>query len=91
MKAIGGHVGAIAGVVRGEVSYVGHVAAHARRINATSELMVGLFPAGTSRLEFAKTRARAPIWSGTWAIAVSATRRATGSMPWTRRVGWPEP
>ncbi len=36
MKAIGGHTGAIVGVVKGEVSYVGHVAAHARGINAMS-------------------------------------------------------
>ncbi len=62
LKAIGGHTGAIVGVVKGEVSFVGHVAAHARGINAMSKLLVGLFPAGTSQLESAKTRALPAIW-----------------------------
>jgi cytochrome c556 len=47
MKAISGHTGAIAGVVKGEVSYVGHVAAHARGIHEMSKLLPGLFPKGT--------------------------------------------
>ena len=62
MKAIGGHTGAIVGVVKGEVSYVGHVAAHARGIHAMSKLLVGLFPEGTSQFEFANTRALPAIW-----------------------------
>ncbi len=57
MKAIGGHTGAIVSVVKGEVSYVAQVAAHARGINDMSKLLAGLFPEGTSQFEFANTRA----------------------------------
>jgi len=57
MKSIGGHMGAIVGVVKGEVSYVGHVVAHAQGINAMSKLLAGLFPEGTSQFEFPNTRA----------------------------------
>ncbi len=62
MKAINGHTGAIVGVVKGEVSYVGHVAAHAQGINAMSKLLPGLFPEGTSQFESANTRALPAIW-----------------------------
>jgi cytochrome c556 len=62
MKAMSGHTGAIAGVVKGEVSYVDHVAAHARGVNAMSKLIVGLFPKGTSQMDSAKTRALPEIW-----------------------------
>ena len=62
MKAISGHTGAIVSVVKGEVSYVAQVAAHARGINAMSKLLVGLFPAGTSQSEFANSRALPAIW-----------------------------
>ena len=62
MKSMGGHLGAIVGVVKGEISYVDHVAAHARGINEMSKLLAGLFPEGTSQFEFAKTRALPEIW-----------------------------
>ncbi len=62
MKAINGHTGAIVGVVKGEVSYVDHVAAHAQGISAMSKLLVGLFPEGTSQFEFPNTRALPEIW-----------------------------
>jgi cytochrome c556 len=62
MKAIGGHTGAIVSVVKGEVSYVDHVAVHAQGINAMSKLLVGLFPEGTSQFEFSNTRALPEIW-----------------------------
>ncbi len=62
MKAIGGHMGAIVGVVKGEVSYLDHVAAHAQGINAMSKLLPALFPEGTSQFEFSNTRALPEIW-----------------------------
>ncbi len=62
MKAIGGHMGAIVGVVKGEVSYIDQVAAHAQGINAMSKLLSGLFPEGTSQFDFASTRALPEIW-----------------------------
>jgi len=62
MKAINGHTGAIVGVVKGEVSYVDNVAAHAQGMNAMSKLLPGIFPKGTSQFEFANTRALPAIW-----------------------------
>jgi len=62
MKAIGGHMGGIVGVVKGEVSYVGDVVVHARGVNAMSKLLVGIFPKGTSQMESANTRALPAIW-----------------------------
>ncbi len=62
MKAIGGHTGAIVGVVKGEVGYVGHIVAHAQGINAMSKLLPELFPEGTSQFESANTRALPAIW-----------------------------
>jgi cytochrome c556 len=62
MKSMAGHIGAIAGVVKGEVSFVGDVAAHAQSINAMSKLLPHVFPKGTSTMDSAKTRARPAIW-----------------------------
>lgn len=62
MSAINGHTGAIVGVVKGEVSFVDHVAAHARGINEMSKLIPTLFPEGSSQFEFANTRALPEIW-----------------------------
>jgi len=62
MSAIGGHTGAIAGVVKGEVSFVGHVEAHARGINEMSKLITQLFPTGTDNGAFKDTRALPAIW-----------------------------
>lgn len=62
MKAIGGHTGAIVGVVKGEVSFVGDVASHARGINEMSKLITKLFPAGTDNASMKDTRALPAIW-----------------------------
>ncbi len=62
MSAIGGHTGAIAGVVKGEVSFVAHVESHARGINEMSKLITQLFPAGTGNDAIKDTRALPAIW-----------------------------
>jgi cytochrome c556 len=62
MGAIGGHTGAIAGVVKGEVSFVADVAAHARGINDMSKLIPHLFPKGTDNATMKDTRALPAIW-----------------------------
>ena len=56
LKAIGGHTGAIVAVVKGEVSYVGDVAAHARAIHEMSKLLPGLFPEGTGQDNYPETK-----------------------------------
>ncbi len=65
MKAIGGHMGAIAGVVKGQVSYVDNVAMHAEGMNALSKAVTAAFPKGTDNGS-QKTRALPKIWDD-WA------------------------
>ena len=62
MKAIGGHIGAIAAVVKGEVSYGDHVANHARSIKEMSLIVSDIFPPNSGPMDSAKTRALAKIW-----------------------------
>ena len=61
MKAIGGHMGAIAGVAKGEVSFVDEVEGHALAINTMSDSLTRLFPKG-SGAEAGETRALPEIW-----------------------------
>lgn len=59
MQAITGHIGAIAGVVKGEVTYNQHIAAHARAMHATSMMLLDIFPEGSG---VGETRAKPEIW-----------------------------
>ena len=65
MKAVGAHMGAIASVVKGEVSFTDDVAAHASSMNAMSKLVTAIFPEGTDNGKF-ETRALPKIWED-WA------------------------
>lgn len=65
MKAIGGHMASIAGVVKGEVSFTDHVAIHANSINAMSKAVTAAFPEGTDNGSY-KTAALPKIWED-WA------------------------
>ena len=62
MKAIGGHTGAIAAVVKGEVSFGAHVANHARGIKDMSLIVSDVFPSESGPMDYADTRALAEIW-----------------------------
>ena len=59
MTAIVGHIGAIASVLKGEVSYTGHVASHAKSLHATSLMLDDIFPEGSG---VGETRAKPEIW-----------------------------
>jgi cytochrome c556 len=61
MKAINGHMGAIAAVVKGEVSFSDELFGHAHAINEMSKNLLRLFPKG-SGAEAGKTRALPAIW-----------------------------
>ena len=73
MKAIGGHTGAIAGVVKGEVSYAAHVEGHAHAIAELAKLIPTIFPEGTGP-DKAETRALAKIWED-WAGFEAAAKK----------------
>jgi len=60
MGAQAGHISAISAVVKGEVSYSGHVAAHARALNALAMTLPDIFPAGSA---VGDSRALPEIWS----------------------------
>jgi cytochrome c556 len=62
MKAIGGHMGSIAAVVKGEVGFTGHVAGHARGIEEMSLIVPETFPANSGPMDVADTEALPEIW-----------------------------
>ena len=61
MKAIGGHMGAIAMAAKGDVTFTDEVAGHARAINQLSQNLARYFPAGSGK-EAGETEALAIIW-----------------------------
>jgi cytochrome c556 len=61
MKAIGGHMGAIAMAAKGDVGFTDEVAGHAHAINEMSKNLARLFPAGSGK-EAGQTRSLPIIW-----------------------------
>ena len=59
MKATGGHVGAIALILRERVDYPDHLALHARSLSAVAETFPDVFPEGS---DMGDTRALPAIW-----------------------------
>lgn len=79
MSAVGAHMGSIGAVLKGEVSFSGHVADHARALQATSMMAADIFPPGSG---VGETRAMTKIWDN-WAKfekAVKAFQVATGAL-----------
>jgi cytochrome c556 len=78
MKAIGGHTGAIAAVVKGEVAYGDHVANHARGIKEMSLIVQDVFPPESGPDSFKDTRALAKIWAepGKFKEAIAGFQKA---------------
>jgi cytochrome c556 len=66
-------------VINGEVSYTGHIVAHARAAHAVSLMLDDVFPDGT---DVGDTRARPEIWQNKaqFAAAVKALQTATGEL-----------
>lgn len=64
MKAIGGHMGALAAMAKGEVSFTDDAFGHAHAIHQMSQNLDRLWPAGTGKgeVEGVETRALADIW-----------------------------
>lgn len=53
------HLGAIGDVLKGKVSFKGHIVDHARGLNGISKMILDTFPKGTGE---GKTRAKPEIW-----------------------------
>lgn len=79
MSAQGGHVGAIARVVRGEAPFTDHVLAHAQALQETAALIVAAFPPGTGPDVVPDTRALPSIWENPEGFAAAATQLETAS------------
>jgi cytochrome c556 len=82
MKAVGGHMGAISGVVKGEVTYGPHVVEHARAINAMSRVVGDVFATGTDHTKVKGSRAKAEIWQNTaeWQKVVQGFQTASANL-----------
>ena len=70
MTANAAHITAIFSVVKGETSYSGHIAAHARAIAAGAAMIPDIFPEGS---DTGNTAAKPEIWQD-WAKFEAAAR-----------------
>jgi len=59
MKSLGGHMGAMAQIVRGKVDYRDQLVLHAEAVAAVSKSLLTLFPEGS---DFGETRAKESVW-----------------------------
>lgn len=59
-KSIGGHMGALAGIVRGQVPFTDDVVPHAQAMNELAQMTANVFPEGSDK--GAPTEALPVIW-----------------------------
>lgn len=73
MKAIGGHMGALGAMAKGEVSFTDEAVGHAHAINEMSKNLLRLFPEGTSYEAGNKTNTLPAVWEQ-WADFEAAVK-----------------
>jgi cytochrome c556 len=76
MKALGGHMGSAAQIVRGKVDPEGHLARHAEAIAALSEDITVLFPKGS---DFGETEAKPEVWEDWQGFQKAASKEKRAS------------
>ena len=59
MKSMGGHMGAMASIVRGKVDYKEQLVHHAKAVSDIAGMVPHLFP---DESDFGETRAKAAVW-----------------------------
>ena len=86
MKALGGHMGATAKIVKGEVEATHHLVAHAAAMASIAKMSADLFPKGSDKGD---TRALPVIWEQPqdFAKTVQALEAATGGLVAAARSG----
>ena len=86
MKALGGHMGAAASIVKGEVGARHHLVAHAAAMSSIARMTGELFPKGSDKGD---TRALPVIWEQPqdFAETVQALETATGELVAAARSG----
>lgn len=79
MKSVGGHMGAIAGIMKGETGNAAHLQMHAEALMTLSGIAGHLFPKGS---DFGETEALPVIWEkpGEFANAVKQFQDAAKGM-----------
>lgn len=79
MKAVGGHMGAIAAIVAGKVAHDGDLKTHADAMNGLAGMTAHVFPEGS---DFGQTRAKMAVWDkpDDFKKAVSAFQTAAADM-----------
>jgi len=60
MKAVGGHMGAMAAILKGQVKFTGDLKVHARAMADLAQIAARVFPEGS---DFGETRALPEIWA----------------------------
>ena len=73
MQAIGGHMGALGAVAKGEVSFTDESVGHAHAINEMSKNLLRLFPEGSGYEADKKTNALPEVWEQ-WADFEAAAK-----------------
>ena len=68
MKSTGGHMGAIADILKNGLPLTAHIVDHARSINQNNKMTLAMFPKGSG---LGDTKAKPAIW-GNWAKFESA-------------------
>jgi cytochrome c556 len=89
MKAIGGHMGAAGGIVKGKISHKNALKLHADSLAALSTDIPALFPAG-SDFGDTPTRAKAEIWSKRDAFAKEADKAKAAATAFAKAAGTPD-
>ncbi len=86
MKALGGHMGATASIVKGEVGARHHLVAHAAAMSSIARMAGELFPKGSDKGD---TRALPAIWEQPqdFAKTVQALEATTGGLVAAARSG----
>ncbi|MBL6927633.1 MAG: cytochrome c [Rhodospirillales bacterium] len=86
MKALGGHMGSVAAIVKGNVAHSGHLADHGSAIAGIGKMTADLFPKGS---DMGKTSALPAIWEkpGDFAKAVAAFETASADFAMAAKGG----
>jgi cytochrome c556 len=89
MKAIGGHMGAAGGIVKGKISQKSALKLHAGTLAALGADIPALFPAG-SDFGDTPTRAQPEIWSKRDAFVKAADKAKTASAAFAKAADTPD-
>ena len=82
MSALGGHTGAIAAMVKQQVSY-DHIKAHADALAATAPVVADIFPENSGPGDYAETDTLPAVWEkpAEFQVAIEQFEKAAAAFP----------